>query len=68
MDPNTLHAQHAELGDLWKAYRRFAERRPRDDQYWHDVAETFSVRGVVKSDFGAELAQTLIRILSHGEG
>ena len=58
-----LHNQHEELSDLWKLYRMYCQQEPKDDQFWHDVAVGFSSKGMIRSDFGSELAQFFLHQL-----
>lgn len=58
-----LHSQHDELGTLWQSYRMFCEQDPKDDEFWKEVARVFSRKGIVKSDFGSEMAQAFMYML-----
>lgn len=58
-----LHNQHNELGALWQAYRIFCEQDPKDDEFWKEVVRVFSRKGIVKSDFGSEMAQGFMYML-----
>lgn len=58
-----LHNQHNELGALWQSYRMFCEQDPKDDEFWKEVVRVFSRKGIVKSDFGSEMAQGFMYML-----
>ena len=58
-----LHEAHADLNTVWKFYKEYSQRNPKDDMFYEDMVET-STRIQITTKFGHKVLTAAIDAIS----
>ncbi len=63
MQNNGLLAASEDMKKVWKFYKEYAPREPKDDAYWHDIAIAADKTGVT-TRIGRAMVRTALDVIA----